>query len=67
MKEYVKPDVEVILFENEVFTGSSTCNCHYDISSHNLSLGGGQVACEGETGDASENPFGIAAPEWTFQ
>ena len=64
MKEYVKPDVEVILFENEVFTTStSTCNCHYDIANNDLSLSG--TSCKiAETGSASENPFGIDAPQW---
>ncbi len=66
MKEYVKPDVEVILFENEVFTGTSNCNCHYDITSNSLSINGKQPDCEGETGYASENPFGVDAPQWTF-
>ena len=66
MKEYVKPDVEVILFENEVFTGTSVCNCHYDINSNTLSIGGVQPECEAETGGAGENPFGVDVPQWTF-
>ena len=66
MKEYVKPDVEVILFENEVFTtNTSSCNCHYDIANNELSPGGEQSACEiAETGGAAENPFGVDAPQW---
>ena len=65
MKQYVSPKAELIVFQYEMITAVSGCDCHYDITNQSL-VSGSTVACEGESGGAYENPFGIRAPSWTF-
>ena len=67
MREYVRPSAEMVTFVDEmIMTSDSGCNCHYDISSNTMVVNETTVDCEAETGDASENPFGVDAPLWTF-
>lgn len=65
MKQYVSPKAELIVFQDEMITAVSGCDCHYDVSNQNL-VSGSEVQCEAESGGAHENPFGIKAPSWTF-
>ena len=64
MKEYVSPNVELITFKDEIVLQASQCSCHFDITKHDMSLSG--VTCKAMSGHASENPFGISAPDWSF-
>ena len=66
MEKYLSPNAELITFSNEkILTASgSGCNCHFDISKQNMGLEG--VGCSALSGHASENPFGISAPNWTY-
>lgn len=65
MGEYVSPKAELITFVNERIIAVSGCDCHYDITNHDMQIGQ-SVPCEGESGGAHENPFGVKAPDWTF-
>lgn len=68
MKEYVKPNLEFIEFDNNIRmddVGESGCNCHMDANNASMASGSSS-GCEGLTGHASENPFNIKAPDWTF-
>ena len=65
MKAYSHPSVELIEFAHEKIIALSGCDCFYNITNHDLNLGG-NVACEAESGGAIENPWGIKAPEWVF-
>ena len=68
MKEYVSPNAELIEFSGSRITAAvSGCNCHFDITGNTMMINGKQPECEfGISGHASENPFGVAAPDWTF-
>lgn len=67
MKKYESPSAELIKFETEMLMSVSGCNCHYDVTSNTMMVDGVTPECGfGETGHASENPFGVAAPNWTF-
>lgn len=67
MKEYESPKVELISFSEERILTQSGCNCHYDVTSNQMMIGGVKPECGfGESGGAVENPFGVAAPDWTF-
>ena len=69
MKEYMKPSVALIAFDSEVKNWDiiSGCNCFYSIESNQMTINGQTPSCKlGETGHASENPFGVSAPNWTF-
>ena len=65
MGEYISPKADLIVFANERIITVSGCECHYDITQHNMALGG-EVECDAESGGAHENPFGISAPDWRF-
>ena len=67
MKEYVSPNAELITFVNENILAKSGCNCHFDITSNTMMINGQVPECEfGVSGGANENPFGVAAPNWTW-
>lgn len=68
MEKYVSPNAELITFEDEIIMAvSGQCNCHYDITSNTMMVNGQKPECShGESGGAVENPFGVAAPDWTF-
>lgn len=67
MKQYYRPSIELIAFVGEKIMTQSGCNCHYDITSNTMMIEGRKPECKfGESGHASENPFGVSAPQWTF-
>lgn len=63
MRDYVSPNAEVITFTSEKIIAASGCNCHFDIEQQNMGV---DYVCKAMSGHASENPFGISAPDWQF-
>ena len=66
MKQYYRPSIDLITFTGEKIMTQSGCNCHFDITSNTMMINGGRPDCQAESGHASENPFGVSAPLWTF-
>ena len=67
MKQYMNPKAELIVFKDEMITAVSGCSCHFDVTKQDMtSIGPSDVGCVGLSGYASENPFGVKAPDWNF-
>lgn len=68
MKEYVRPSLELVEFDNDITMtdiGESGCNCHMDANNASMAPGA-STNCSGVTGHASENPFHVNAPDWEW-
>ena len=65
---YDSPYAELIEFDSAMApmsdVGDSGCNCHLDVNNAAMPIEGG--TCTATTGHASENPFYISAPSWTW-
>ena len=62
MSEYESPKVEVVEFEEEIIMYASGCNCSFWQVTNDMDAG--QEGCVARSAHASENPSGIAAPDY---
>ena len=62
MKNYETPNAELVEFESEMVMGASGCNCSFWQVTNDMDEG--QPGCSARSAHASENPNGIAAPDY---